>query len=171
MKVKTGTQPTKQEWARAYALQALSDLRAREVLVKAGTEKCHRLHYLQMAAEKTCKAHLTSANGHDSVRKTHAYVQTVLPTIARHFYSTNEESKLQGWQLEQIKRLAREIEVIAPACDAGDVREDNSEYPWLDSQGRVETPCRYKFPNIDDGDKGIVHLIKVIRSAAEVYAR
>jgi hypothetical protein len=111
------------------------------------------------------------ANGHDSVRKTHAYVQRVLPTIARHFYSTNKDNKPPSWQMEQIKKFAHEIEVIAPACSAGEVREDNSEYPWLNGHGIVETPCNYNFPNIDDGDKGIVLLIKVIRSAAEDYAR
>ncbi len=94
-----------------------------------------------MAAEKTCKAHLTIANGHDSVRKTHAYVQRVLPIIARYFYSTNKDSQPPSWQMERIKKLAREIEVIAPACHAGDVREDNSEYPWLNGQGKVETPA------------------------------
>lgn len=43
---------TDREWARAYALQALSDLEVRDRLAVAGAEKCHRLHYLQMAAEK-----------------------------------------------------------------------------------------------------------------------
>ena len=170
MRNRAKTPPANQEWARAYALQALSDLRAREVLVRAGAEKCHRLHFLQMAAEKTCKAHLTAANGHENVRKTHAYVEAVLPIIARHFFSKTNEGQLGSWQIDQIKKFAREIEVIAPACDAGDVREDNSEYPWLDGQGRVRTPCEYNFPNIDDGDKGIVQLIKLIRTAAETYA-
>jgi len=53
-----------EDWARAYAKQALSDLDVREILVRGNTEKCHRLHFLQMAAEKTCKAYLTIANGH-----------------------------------------------------------------------------------------------------------
>jgi len=45
-----------EDWARAYAKQVLSDLDVREILVRGNTEKCHRLHFLQMAAEKTCKA-------------------------------------------------------------------------------------------------------------------
>ncbi|MGA6980922.1 MAG: hypothetical protein WCC95_04355 [Candidatus Sulfotelmatobacter sp.] len=49
---------TDQDWARAYAKQALSDLDAREKLESAGVHKCHRLHFLQMAAEKLCKAYL-----------------------------------------------------------------------------------------------------------------
>lgn len=161
---------TKEDWARAYALQAISDLVARDALVKAGVEKCHRLHFLQMAAEKTCKAHLIAASGTEAVRKTHACVAKVLPTIASIFYAKlNDDSKIRDWQLKQIKHFAREIEVIAPACDAGDERKDNSEYPWLDGQGRVQTPCQYSFSNIDDGDKALVLLIKLIRTAAETY--
>jgi hypothetical protein len=160
--------PTDREWARAYARQALSDLHIRDLLAEAGAEKCHRLHYLQMAAEKTCKAHLTMGNGHGSLRKTHAYVETVLPVIARHFYaSIGTQSHLPVWQTEAVKRLAHEIEVIAPGCDAGDVREDNSEYPWIDGHGEVRIPCEYGFPGIDDGDRTILLLIRLMRAAAE----
>jgi hypothetical protein len=43
---------TDQAWASAYARQALSDLATRELLASTGAHKCHRLHFLQMAAEK-----------------------------------------------------------------------------------------------------------------------
>jgi len=163
---------TKSDWATAFALQALSDLRAREMLVSSNAEKCHRLHFLQMAAEKTCKAHLIQANGNDSVRKSHAYVANVLPVIARHFYSiANNENRMAQWEVEQIKRLAHEIELLCPACDEGSTREDNSEYPWLDAQGTLQVPCQYNFPGIDDGSRDIVRLIKLIRTASEFYAR
>ncbi|HXW15193.1 MAG TPA: hypothetical protein VEN79_11845, partial [Terriglobia bacterium] len=85
-----------QNWAKSYAMQALSDLRAWDVLVgaragKSGggarAKKCHRLHFLQMAAEKTCKAHLTLENGHEMVKNRHAYVKDNLPLIARNFYA------------------------------------------------------------------------------------
>jgi hypothetical protein len=94
-----------------------------------------------MASEKVCKAHLAMGSGHESIRKTHAYVASVLPTIARQFYATiSDENQMPNWQMDRIKRMAREIEVIAPACDAGDVREDDSEYPWLDGSGM----CRFR---------------------------
>jgi hypothetical protein len=163
---------SRSEWARAYALQALSDLRARDAAARANLEKCHRLHFLQMAAEKACKAYLTSANGHESVRKTHAYVERVLPILARAFYSSEQDNQgIPAWQIKQIKRFAREIEVIAPACDAGDVREDNSEYPWLDGNGIVQTPCLHSFPHLDDGNRVVILLIRLIRIAAESYTR
>ena len=161
---------TDKNWARAYARQALSDLRAREALVQAGTEKCHRLHFLQMAAEKACKAHLTMANGHDTVRKRHAYVKSNLPIIARHFYAlVNDNNQIAHHEIEQIGRLAKEIEVLAPACDDGDVRRDNSECPWADARGQIHIPCEFNFPHIDDGDRGIIRLIKLIRTACEAY--
>lgn len=163
---------TNYEWARGYARQALSDLRARETLVNANAEKCHRLHFLQMAAEKTCKAYLTAASGHVHVRKSHAYIAGTLPIIARQFYGTlNENNPIKTWEISEITRLAREIQVLAPACDEGDLREDNSEYPWEDAKGNVSIPCEYTFPNIDDGNRAIIRLIRLIRTAAESYSR
>ncbi len=157
-------------WANAFAKQALSDLDARDLLARAGAEKCHRLHFLQMAAEKTCKAHLTLANGYEKVRRTHAYVAKNLPIIARHYYPiVNDANRIARWEIAEIGRLAHEIEVLAPACDDGDVREDNTEYPWSDGSGGVGIPCEHSFPNIDDGSRTIVRLIRLLRTAAESY--
>jgi hypothetical protein len=118
------------------------------------------------------RARLIWANGHESVRKTHAYVERVLPILARAFYSSEQDNQgIPVCQIKQIKRFAREIEVIAPACDAGDVREDNSEYPWLDGIGIVQTPCLHSFPHLDDGDRVVILLIRLIRIAAESYTR
>lgn len=161
-----------ESWARACAKQALSDLDAREALVEAGSRKCHRLHFLQMASEKVSKAHLTKANGHDNVRNRHDYVAKHLPTIARIFYAAiNDGNELRGWEIQEIRRLAKEIEVLSPACDGGNLREDNSEYPWENGRGGVCTPCEYSFPNIDDGSRAIVRLIRLIREASESYSR
>jgi len=153
-----------QDWARAYAKQALSDLDAREKLALAGAHKCHRLHFLQMAAEKVCKAHLTLANGHENVRRTHAYIEK--NTIARLVYGNS----IAQWETREIKRIAGEIQVLAPACDADGARPDNSEYPWQDGHGNVRTPCEYKFPNIDDESRTIIRLIRLIRTASESFA-
>jgi len=66
LKEGTAMQPKDEDWAGGYARQALSDPDAREILVRGNAEKCHRLHFLQMAAEKTCKAYLTMTNGNFS---------------------------------------------------------------------------------------------------------
>jgi hypothetical protein len=164
-------QTTDVNWARAYARQALSDLDAREALASAVAKKCHRLHFLQMAAEKTCKAYLTTANGHDNVRKRHDYVAKHLPKIAQSFYAAiNSNKRIAQHEIGEIKRLAKEIELLAPACDGGESRKDNSEYPWEDGRKNICIPCEYSFPNIDDRDRGIVRLIKLIREACESYS-
>lgn len=162
--------PLDEDWARSYARQAISDLNAREILADKQAAKCHRLHFLQMAAEKACKAYLVSANGHKSLRKTHAYVESVLPIIAKDFYSKlNENQRIKRWELAQIRKLAREIELLAPACDYGETRRDNTEYPWEAADGEVCTPCEYSFPNLDD--RSLVRLVKLVRTAAESYSQ
>ncbi len=158
-----------QLWARAYAQQALSDLEARESLAIAGAEKCHRLHYLQMAAEKVCKAHLTIANGHDAVRRTHGYTARNLPQIARMIYPRLFSRRLADWQIKAIARLALEIELVAPALNESSRREDNAEYPWTDGTGTIQTPCLYSFPNIDDSMQLVALVIRLLRAAAESY--
>ena len=163
---------TSESWARGYARQALSDLRAWQELVDVGArvEKCHRLHFLQMAAEKACKAHMASS-GHEKVKKSHACVEKQLPIIARVFYARiNDHNQIRTHELSEIKRLAHEIEVLAPACDGGEFREDNSEYPWKDGKGDICIPCEYPFPKIDDASRAIIRLIKLIREAAESYS-
>jgi hypothetical protein len=170
--------PTNEQWARGYARQALSDLRAREALVNAKDskiEKCHRLHFLQMAAEKVCKAYLlAAAREQDSVsniRRSHAYIAGPLPQIARQFYGKlNDNNAISRWEISEIRRLSREIQTLAPACREGDIREDNSEYPWEGTKGNICVPCEYDFPNIDDRDRGIVRLINLIREAAKAYS-
>jgi len=122
-----------------------------------------------MAAEKACKAHLFY--GGSEVGKSHAVVGKHLPTLARVIYArSNNDNEMATWEVNAIKRLAKEIELLAPACHPGN-REDNSEYPWLDSKGEVCTPCEYNFPNINDRDRQIVRLLKLIRTACESYSQ
>jgi hypothetical protein len=123
-----------------------------------------------MAAEKVCEAHLTSANGHENIRKIHAYIEKNLPVLARPFYSRiNNNKAMARWETQEIKRVAKEIQLLAPACDDEATRPDNSEYPWQDGRGDVQTPGEYNFPNIDDENRMIVRLIKLIRTASESY--
>ncbi len=160
------------DWAEGFAKQAFSDLDAREALVTAKSIKCHRLHFLQMAVEKTCKAYLTTMNGHESVKNSHAYISRTLPTIARQFYAAiNDNNQITHWEMAEIRRVSHEIQVLSPACNDGGAREDNSEYPWEDGQGKIHIPCEYNFPNIDDGSRLIIRLIRLIRTASESYFR
>lgn len=160
---------TDRDWAAAYALQALSDLKAREALIAAGVDRCHNLHFLQMATEKVCKAHLCEVNGESTVRKIHGYVQSVLPLLARQFGGLTVTGGLKAWQLSAIKTIGREIELLAPACDDMDTRRDNTEYPWLGADSEIYVPCRFEFPGIDEGDRVIVTVFALLRAAALSY--
>ena len=123
-----------------------------------------------MAAEKVCKAYLIAANGYDSISFSHAYVAKNIPIIARHLYAAlNSGSTMSKRQFSAIRRLAHEIEVLAPACNEEGRRRDNSEYPWLDDKGDIQVPCAYGFPNIDDTARNIIPLVKLIRLAAQKY--
>jgi hypothetical protein len=34
----------------------------------------------------------------------------------------NDSDRISRWEIGEVRRLAREIELLAPACDDGDVR-------------------------------------------------
>ena len=156
------------QWARAFALQALSDLRARDILSAGVSDRCHTLHYLQMATEKVCKAHL-HAQG-KNVRQSHRQIVGVLERIARREISgTSKSFAYSSWFMQAVAHFADEIEALAPAVRTGG-REANCEYPWEDSHGRVHTPCLHKFSRIDENDRTVKRIVTLIRSAAEEYA-
>ncbi len=157
-----------QAWGRAFARQALSDLDARELLTDAA--KCHRVHYLQMAAEKVCKAFLIVQNGRGAIDNSHALIERSLPAIARAYLRQTSKSS-QNLQVSRIRQTAREIELLAPALGQNEGRLDNCEYPRQDLTLGIRTPSLYPFPNLDDRDKACVIVIKVLRPAAESYAR
>ncbi len=97
-------------------------------------------------------------------------MEGILPIIARQFYPLeNDNNAIAQWEIVQIRALSHEIEALAPACDHGDSRKDNTEYPWEDGTGQIRVPCEYNFPNLDDGNRTIVRVIRLIRKAAESY--
>ena len=157
-----------QAWARAFARQALSDLDARELLTDAA--KCHRVHYLQMAAEKVCKASVILENGRAAIGNSHAVIERYLPAIARAYLRQRSKSS-RNLQVRRIRQLAREIELLSPALGRNEGRLDNCEYPWQDFRLGIQTPCLHSFPNLDDRDKACVIVLKLLRTAAESYAR
>lgn len=137
-------------------------METRQKLAIAGADKCQRLHLLQMAAEKLCNAYLYA--GGSAVTRTHAVVEKYLPRI---FLNLSGLQELSGTQLKQIKRLSREIELLAPACDAAGSRPDNTEYPWQDALGKAQAPCDYSFPELEEHDRAMAPLLRSMRVAAE----
>jgi hypothetical protein len=135
------------DWSRGFAVQAISDLAAREILLQsADLPECQQLHYLQMACEKVCKAHLYS-EGQSALafQTSHAYVAKVLPVVVTQHLKA---SRKYEWALRNIRHLARQIELLAPSVDDGGKRPDNCEYPWEDGHGQVFVRAEWTFPNL-----------------------
>ncbi len=129
-----------------YFDQARSDFDLFRKLAKTEEKICHRLHYLQMAAEKLGKALL--AEKAPLSRRTHATVVKFLAVLA---------NKKQAWKvfhfanretfetfIESIKPVAAKIEKLAP-----DLADDgpNPEYPWPDPPKEPKfAPVDFDFP-------------------------
>jgi hypothetical protein len=141
-----------EEWARGYAKQAGKDFEAFDKLKGLdGVPDCQYLHFLQMACEKLCKAHLCG-NGTepDELQSSHAFIADPLPVVARQQYARlgGREQRDHSRTLRQMRQLAREIELLAPTVTDGGRRPDNCEYPWEDG-GRLHVPAEYSFPNLN----------------------
>ncbi len=154
---------TSKEWSRAFARQALSDLDARELLDVPTLSRCHSLHFLQMAAEKVCKAYLHATG--NTVKQSHSVVRKHLPSIAR---DLSAERAMSGSRLKALKHLAVEIDLLAPALRGEGTRQDNVEYPWESTDGIVIAPIDFAFSPIEDNQ--IRALVKLLRLAASKYS-
>ena len=129
-----------------------------------------RLHFFQMAAEKTCKAYLVRDNGYQNLNFSHCLILKTMPAILRDVLR-----RTQGWTsarissyLRQVRPMLLEVECLAPACDAQASRPDNTEYPWTDVSGSVQIPSTFPFTAIDDRDRQVTQLIKLMRVSLAV---
>lgn len=138
---------TSDEWGTAYARQAQADFAAWSTLQAADLPECQKLHFLQMACEKLTKAHLCKSGtdpGH--VQTSHAYIKKNLPTVLRDQLDVeNYKTKVVRDIMRYVKRLAGEIEVLAPAVNEGGKRPDNCEYPWEDGNKNLRVPMDHTF--------------------------
>ena len=147
-------------FATAYARQAESDLRFYDLLRPTPLPKCHRLHYLQMASEKACKAYLyAERSGGLAHNFSHQIVEKVLTAWMRRY-----PERYSGGLRAKVRSLAHEIDRLAPAVDR-DARPDNVEYPWLDKLNHVHTPCLEDFAALDDFSHQFTATYKTIQRA------
>lgn len=157
-------------WRTAYARQAKSDLDARDVLLRAEQlPACHQLHYLQMACEKLAKAHLI-AGGTDpaDLQSSHAYVAKRLPIIARQLLAREARRHPRDtWILAAIRKLARQIELLAPAVDDDGRSPANCEYPWPLPDGNIIAPAHHAFGLSLLYEKAGTTLLKIMRLAID----
>ena len=100
-----------------------------------------------MACEKLAKAHLCKAGSDPRhVQTSHAYTKKTLPTVLREQLGIqNEKTSLIKDILKYTKKLAGEIELLAPAVTEEGKRPDNCEYPWEDAQKKLWIPIAYTF--------------------------
>ncbi|HRX84664.1 MAG TPA: hypothetical protein P5572_06545 [Phycisphaerae bacterium] len=138
--------PTPEDWRVAFARQARADLAAREqLLANPAIPACQQFHFLQMACEKICKANLfRQGSAEHDLRQSHAYIAKQLPLIAREQLSVRGKGEPK-WFRWAMRRLARQIELLAPAVDDGGRHAANCEYPWVGAGGRVMVPASYDF--------------------------
>jgi hypothetical protein len=135
------------EWATGYARQADADLKTFAALHSLSIPQCHKLQFLQMCSEKLVKAHLCKG-GTDpaALQQSHSYIAGTLPVVLRHQVLSMKRSAAQaGKILRNVRHLAREIDVLAPAVKRGGQRPDNCEYPWQDAGGALHVPLDWTF--------------------------
>ena len=139
---------TPDNWGAAYAKQALADIKVWDELQgNTGIPSCQKLHFLQMACEKLCKAHLCKQPGADpkTYQSSHAYTAKNLGIIIRQQISlAPKPPKNAKFLLAHCNHLAREIELLHPSVEAGGNRPDNCEYPW-EQGGKVYVPAEWSF--------------------------
>src|SRR5205823_748851 len=134
-------------WKHAFLSQARSDLSAFRLLVE--TDKCQRLHHLQMAGEKIAKALSAEAEANRRPAFSHYGFHRWLRSVS---FST-QEARLLGFKsqadlragLKALRPTAMAIEQLNPkkANDRASAFISsgiwtgsgvNREYPWLEGQ-------------------------------------
>jgi len=136
-------------WREAYFTQAWSDYRVFRGLNTERHPLCHKLHYLQMAAEKLAKGFLCSTND-PPPKRTHLafvpflHVSKTRPEWRRQLgYGDNYRAYTS--YIDSLLPLAEKIERLAPV--GGTFDRTNPEYPWKDEEGKVTCPALYGFPD------------------------
>jgi hypothetical protein len=158
---------TASEWATAFARQAEADFQTFELIQTLRVPDCHKLQFLQMACEKLVKSHLCSSNQDlESLQTTHACIEAHLVKVLKQVVATKNYSGGQARDvLHRTKRLAQEIELLAPAVKRGGKRPDNCEYPWVDGKGVLHVPVDHDFYPSLLLEKGGITFLKLVKEA------
>lgn len=138
----------RRQFAEAFIAQARSDWQVYRLLSQSvDIPSCHGLHYLQMTCEKLAKAYRlrdVAADVNETITRHTGFTNFIGPF----FLALKDEYVGKDAQLTRLiresRKLAREIEKMAPAIDRAAAPE-NAEYPW-EANGRVTAPCNYSFP-------------------------
>jgi hypothetical protein len=137
-------------WRDAFLRQARSDYAVWQKLGTPGVEYSHRLHYLQMVAEKLAKGLLCDPGSATPPAPTHAAFVRLLqvlktrPEIRRQLGYT--DASVFKRFLDSLLDLGAKIEGLAPS--AAGFAHPNPEYPWRDSNSGNRCPVRVPVPRI-----------------------
>jgi hypothetical protein len=136
------------DWHDAFLEQAKSDHAILGRLAHPAVEYCHRLHYLQMTAEKLAKSLLTPPGSAAPPPTSHAVFVRMLqvlkarPEIRRQL-GFDDAARFRSY-INSLLDLAGRIETLAPA-QAG-LAHPNPEYPWKDlSTHQIQCPPALAF--------------------------
>lgn len=140
-------------FAQGFYEQASSDWAIYELLSSARrVERCHPLHYLQMATEKIAKAYRIRdvAADVDELARHHSgfapFVNQFMNSdVVRNEYRGRDAARESKRQ--QLHRLAEQVERLAPAID-NLATPENAEYPWQRGD-TILVPCRYQYPALN----------------------
>ncbi len=154
------------DWHEAYLSQARSEHVILRRLSDPEVEYCHRLHYLQMVAEKLAKAMLTPAGSSEPAPASHAVFVKMLqalkgrPEVRRQL--RYRDARVFTNYINSLLDLAGRIERLSP--DQAGFTQPNPEYPgWKDrSTGQAWAPVEYGFPEFDPRDPRMVKIQQLI---------
>ncbi len=159
------------DWHDAFREQARSDHVILGRLADPAVEYCHRLHYLQMTAEKLAKSLLTPPGSAAPPPTSHAAFVRMLqvlkarPEIRRQL-GFDDAAQFKSY-IDSLLDLAGKIEGLAPA-QAG-LTHPNPEYPWGDvSTDQVQVPARFAFPEFDPRKPKMIKIHQLLRDLLRI---
>jgi hypothetical protein len=160
------------DWREAFLRQARSDIALLlSHLTAAEVEYAHRLHYIQMGAEKLAKGFLHPSGANAPPLPTHAALVRMLRVIKgredirRMLGYPNRESYRA--YIDSLLPLAQRIQDLAPAI-AGFTRP-NPEYPWrTPAAPEVSAPCEFTFNDFDPRRPDMAKFVKLLNDLARI---
>ncbi len=157
-------------WREAFLRQAQSDF---AVIEQLKSEPCHRLHYLQMSAEKLAKG-LSSDSSNVPPIPSHVAIIRMLQLIK----GRPEVRKALGFQnsatfneyIGSLLDIATKIQSLAPSVAR--MSQPNPEYPWLDkSTGLIQAPCDHEFTAFSSTNPQLTKFLSLVRRLLSIYQK
>ncbi len=151
-------------WKSAFLTQAASDNHMRHLLGAVAVPYSHRLHYLQMTAEKLAKGWLARESNPAPI-PTHSGFVRLLQTLkgrpdVRRALGIRDAAVFKA-HIESLLDLADRVESLAPS--AAGFGRPNPEYPWRDpATGDVIVPAEFPFLAFDPRGANMVKLDRLI---------